>query len=194
MPGSRLLTLVFMLSPNFTPFPVLTTERLVLRRFTYDDAAGLFEMRSNETVMQYINRPINKTIDDAVGLIDVIEDLLSKNDGITWCICLKNNHKCIGSIGFWRIEKDNHRAEIGYLLNPVYQGQGIMQEAVTAAIDYGFNVLKLHSIEARVSPGNFASIKLLLKNNFVQEAYFKEYHLHNGRFEDTMVYSLLTQT
>jgi ribosomal-protein-alanine N-acetyltransferase len=183
-----------MLSPNFNPFPVLTTERLILRRFTYDDAADLFEMRSNETVMQYINRPINKTIDDAVGLIDVIEDLLSKNDGITWCICLKNNNKYIGSIGFWRIEKDRYRAEIGCLLNPVYQGQGIMQEAVTAAVNYGFNVLKLHSVEARVSPGNFASIKLLLKNNFVQEAYFKEDHLHNGRFEDTMVYSLLTQT
>ncbi|MFC0516488.1 GNAT family N-acetyltransferase [Mucilaginibacter angelicae] len=183
-----------MLTPNFNPFPVLTTERLILRRFTYDDAAGLFEMRSNETVMQYIHRPINKTIDDAVALIDVIEDLLIKNDGITWCICLKNNDKYIGSIGFWRIAKDSHRAEIGYLLNPAYQGQGIMQEAITAAIDYGFNIIKLHSIGAYVSPNNFASIKLLLKNKFVQEAYFKEDHLHNGRFEDTLVYSLLTQT
>ncbi|MDB5148699.1 MAG: family N-acetyltransferase [Mucilaginibacter sp.] len=183
-----------MLNPNFSPFPVLTTERLILRRFTYDDAADLFEMRSNETVMQYIHRPINKTIDDAVGLIDVIEDLLSRNDGITWCICLKNNNKYIGSIGFWRIEKDGHRGEIGYLLNPIYQGLGIMQEAITAAIDYGFNMIKLHSIGAYVSPNNFASIKLLLKNKFVQEAYFKEDHLHNDRFEDTMVYSLLTQT
>lgn len=183
-----------MLSPNFNPFPVLTTERLILRRFTYDDAAGLFAMRSNETVMQYIHRPINKSIDDALALINVIEDLLSKNDGITWCICLKNSNKYIGSIGFWRIEKDNHRAEIGYLLNPAYQGQGIMQEALTVAIEYGFNVIKLHSIAAYVSPGNFASIKLLLKNKFVQEAYFKEDHFYNGRFEDTLVYSLLTQT
>jgi ribosomal-protein-alanine N-acetyltransferase len=54
--------------------------------------------------------------------------------------------------------------------------------------------MKLHSIGAYVSPANFASIKLLLKNKFVQEAYFKEDHLYNGRFEDTMVYSLLTQT
>ncbi|WP_413668718.1 GNAT family N-acetyltransferase [Mucilaginibacter sp. Mucisp86] len=183
-----------MLYPVFNPFPVLTTERLVLRRFTYNDAADLFEMRSNETVMQYIHRPINKTIDDAIGLIAVIEDLLGKNDGVTWCICLKSSDKYIGSIGFWRIEKDNHRAEIGYLLNPAYQGQGIMQEAVTAVIDYGFNLLKLHSIEARVSPDNVASIKLLLKNKFVHEAYFKEDHLFNGRFEDTVVYSLLTQT
>lgn len=183
-----------MLYPGFNPFPVLTTERLILRRFIYDDAADLFEMRSNETVMQYIHRPINKTIDDAVGLINVIDDLLNKNDGITWCICLKNSDKYIGSIGFWRIEKDNHRAEIGYLLNPAYQGQGIMQEAVLTVIDYGFNVLKLHSIEARVSPDNVASVNLLLKNKFVQEAYFKEDHLFNGRFEDTLVYSLLTQT
>ncbi|SEN48463.1 ribosomal-protein-alanine N-acetyltransferase [Mucilaginibacter gossypiicola] len=183
-----------MLHPVFNPFPVLTTERLVLRRFTHDDAADLFEMRSNEIVMQYIHRPINKTIDDAVGLINVIEELLSKNDGITWCICLKNSNKYIGSIGFWRIEKDNHRAEIGYLLNPAYQGRGIMQEAVLTVIDYGFKELKLHSIEARVSPDNVASVNLLLKNKFIREAYFKEDHLFNGRFEDTMIYSLLTQT
>jgi ribosomal-protein-alanine N-acetyltransferase len=183
-----------MLNPNFNPFPVLTTERLILRRFTYSDAADLFEMRSNESVMQYIHRPLSKNIDDAVVLIDVIEDLLNKNGGITWCICLKNSDKYIGSIGFWRIEKDSHRAEIGYLLNPMYQGKGIMQEAIIAVINYGFNLLRLHSIGAYVSPGNFASVKLLLKNKFVQEAYFKEDHLHNGRFEDTMVYSLLTQT
>ncbi|AYL96283.1 GNAT family N-acetyltransferase [Mucilaginibacter celer] len=183
-----------MLSPNFNPFPVLTTERLILRRFTHNDAADLFEMRSNEEVMKYIARPICKTIDDAVALIDVIDKLLDGNDGITWCICLKNSDKYIGSIGFWRIEKHNHRAEIGYLLNPAYQGHGLMQEAVEVTIRYAFNDLGLHSIQANVEPENIASINLLLKNNFAQEAYFKEDHMHNGRFADTVIFSLLTQT
>ena len=183
-----------MLYPEFTPFPILTTEQLILRRFTHHDAAALFEMRSSEEVMQYIARPICKTIDDAIGLIDVIDKLIADNDGITWCICLKNSDKYIGSIGFWRIEKENHRAEIGYLLNPAYQGRGLMQEAVMAVIGYGFKVIKLHSIQANVQPQNTASINLLLKNNFVQEAYFKENHLHKGSFADTAIFSLLTQT
>jgi ribosomal-protein-alanine N-acetyltransferase len=182
-----------MLHLNFTPFPVLTTQRLMLRQFTYDDAADLFEVRSNVGIMQYINRPLAKTVDDAVDLIKVINDLLSSNNGITWCISLKNNQRFIGSIGFWRIEKENYRAEIGYLLNPAYQGAGLMQEAIDAVIPYGFDAMNLHSIQANVSSGNAPSIKLLEKNNFVREGYFKENHFYNEAFADTAVYTLLTK-
>src|SRR4051812_7446057 len=114
-----------MLNLNFDPFPILTTERLILRRFTFADAPRLFELRKDPVIMQYIGRPLAKTLDDAIDLIKVINDLLSGNNGITWCITLKNEQEFIGSIGFWRIEKENYRAEIGYLLNPVYQGMGI---------------------------------------------------------------------
>jgi ribosomal-protein-alanine N-acetyltransferase len=182
-----------MLHLNFTPFPILTTERLILRQFTYADAADLFEVRSNADIMQYIARPLAKTMNDAVDLIKVINDLLSSNNGITWCISLKSDGRFIGSIGFWRIEKENYRAEIGYLLNPVYQGTGLMQEALDAVIPYGFDTMNLHSIQANVSPGNAASIKLLEKNNFVREGYFKENHFYNEAFADTVVYTLLTK-
>ncbi|WP_184550410.1 GNAT family N-acetyltransferase [Mucilaginibacter sp. FT3.2] len=182
-----------MLNPNFTPFPVLTTGHLILRRFIDTDASDLFELRSNPDIMRYINRPLAKTPADASALISVIDDLLASNNGITWCISLKNQPKFIGSVGFWRIEKENHRAEIGYLLNPTHQGKGIMQEAVRAVIDFGFDVLKLHSIQANVSPQNTPSISLLERNNFVMEGHFKEDHLHNGRFEDTLIYALLTK-
>jgi ribosomal-protein-alanine N-acetyltransferase len=182
-----------MLDPNFEPFPVLTTERLVLRHFSIDDAADLFEVRSNPTVMQYIARPLAKTQKDALALLKVIDDTLTSNNGITWCISLRNNPKFIGSIGFWRIEKENHRAEIGYLLNPAYQGQGIMQEALDVVLKFGFEIMGLHSVEAKVDPLNSASIKLLERNNFVREGYFKACYRFNDRFLDTIIYSLLTK-
>lgn len=182
-----------MLQLNFTPFPVLTTPRLVLRQFTFADAPNLFELRSNSEIMQYISRPLAKTLHDAVDLIKVINDLLDAGNGITWCINTQADNHFIGTIGFWRIEKEHYRAEIGYLLNPAYQGQGLMQEAVESAIRYGFGVMGLHSIQANVNPRNAASIKLLKRNNFVQEAYFKENYFHNGFFEDTIVYTLLTK-
>lgn len=180
-----------MLTLTFSPFPQLQTERLILKRLTPEDAPSLFEMRSNPEVMKYIDRPLAKTVDDATALIQVISDLLEKNEAITWGIFL-NNDACIrGTIGFWRIEKENHRAEIGYLLHPMLQGKGFMQEAIESVIDFGFETMRLHSIEANVKPENKASEKLLLRNGFVQEGYFKENYFFDGAFRDTVVYSLL---
>lgn len=182
-----------MLSPNFTPFPQMQTDRLLLRPLTLADAPRVQQLRSNEEVMKYINRPLTRTLEEAEGWISVIIEALEKNDGITWCICLKDTPaEHIGSIGLWRIEKENYRAEIGYMLDPSLQGKGIMYEALQKVVDYGFKELKLHSIEAQLDPRNSASSALLKKAGFVQEAYFKEnYYLH-GQFADTAVYSLLT--
>ena len=67
-----------------------------------------------------------------------------------------------------------------------------MQEAVAAVLSYGFSAIKLHSVEANINPANVASKKLLEKNGFVQEAYFKENFYYNGRFMDAPIYALLT--
>jgi ribosomal-protein-alanine N-acetyltransferase len=72
------------------------------------------------------------------------------------------------------------------------QGKGIMQEALSAVLNYGFELLKLHSVEANVNPNNVSSIKLLERNGFVREAYFKENYYYNNQFLDTAIYSLLT--
>ncbi len=67
-----------------------------------------------------------------------------------------------------------------------------MQEALTEVLDYGFQVLKLHSVEGNVNPANDASIKLMERNGFAKEAYFKDHYFYNGKFMDTAIYSLLT--
>lgn len=182
-----------MLSPNFFPFPELTTERLLLREMTLSDSPAVQRLRSNKDVMKYINRPLTLTVEDAQKWIGVIIDALQKAEGITWCICLKEAPlEHVGNIGLWRIEKENYRAEIGYMLEPRLQGQGIMYEAIQKVVDYGFREMKLHSIEGQIDPGNIASGKLLEKAGFVQEAYFKENYYLRGRFADTAVFSILT--
>lgn len=181
-----------MLQTNFSPFPVLSTERLELRRITNDDVDELFLLRSDPRVMEYIDRPLAQTPADAVKLIRVIDDLLHAGDGITWGIALKGEPQLVGTMGFWRIVKEHYRAEIGYLLHPGMQRRGIMQEAMVKVLDYGFSVIHLHSVEANVNPDNQASARLLEKNGFVREAYFKENYYYNGVFKDSVIYSLLT--
>ena len=182
-----------MLSFNFTPFPELSTDRLILRQITLADAGGVYELRSNEEVMQYINRPLTKTVEEAENWIRIVLEVLTKNEGITWCIALKDKpDEHVGSMGLWRIDKENHRAEIGYMLHPTLQGKGLMYEAMQKVLEYGFSEMKLHSIEAHIDPRNTASAALLKKGGFVQEALFKENCFHNNEFSDTAIYSILT--
>ncbi len=142
--------------------------------------------------MQYLDRNPLKSGEEAIQLIQKITDSLNNNDGITWAITLKNNPELIGTIGFWKSDKENHRAEIGYMLSPAHHQKGIMQEAIVSSLEYAFSVMNLHSVEANVNPANTASMRLLEKNNFVREAYFKENYYYDGQFLDSAIYSLLT--
>ena len=111
-----------------------------------------------------------------------------------WAIALQDDpDTLIGNIGFWRIINQHYRSEIGYTLHPDFWNNGIMKEALLAAIDFGFKAMKLHSIEAHINPDNTASGKVLEKTGFVREAYFKEDFFFRGKFIDSAVYSLLAK-
>jgi [ribosomal protein S5]-alanine N-acetyltransferase len=181
-----------MLNPFFYPFPVLETERLLLRRVTMKDAPELFYFRSDPAILQYLGRDPVKTMDEAIQFIKRIEDNIVRNEAILWGIELKTSPgKLAGTITYWHLQKEHYRAEIGYLLAPAYWKKGFMREALNKVMEYGFRVMGLHSVEARLSPGNRASAALLEASGFVKEAHFKEDFFYNGKFEDTLVYACL---
>ncbi len=192
-----ILQKLIMLSLNFKPFPNLSTERLNLRRTSEADAEEVFFIRSDKEMLQYLDRDPATSIEDAIQWIKTINEGIDNNQHIAWAISLKNDpdsdrNKLIGTITFWNIQQQHYRAEIGYALHTAYQGKGLMQEAMTVVLDYGFKTMKLHSVEANVNPANEASIKLLQRNNFTREAYHRENYCHNGKFLDSAIYSLIT--
>ena len=182
-----------MLQLNFDPFPVLQTDRLILRAIGRADVEDLFMFRGNTQAMKYIGKPVLTNIGEVQGLIEGYQEHVRLNRGIIWGITLKKKHRLIGTIGFHRIEVENSRAEIGYILRPDYWQKGIMHEALDRVIEYGFEELHFHSLEARIHPDNLASAGILLKNGFVKEAYFKEAFYADGQFQDTEVYSRLSE-
>jgi [ribosomal protein S5]-alanine N-acetyltransferase len=177
----------------YSPFPTLTTPRLILRQIDFTDSQELFVLRSDRRVMAYIDRPLAKTVEDAGKLIQIIKDSEKEKTAVMWAVTLKGDPKLIGTVGYWKIMMEHFRAEIGYLLHPDFQGKGIMQEAIEEVIRFGFDTMGLHSIEANVNPENTASIRLLERNNFVREGYFRENYFFEGRFLDTAIYSLLAR-
>lgn len=181
-----------MITLNFTPFPVLETERMILRKPSYDDKMDFFEMRSNPDTMRFIPRPVAQVPDDVLPVLDMVINSLETKERINWAMTDKSNGKMIGMIGYVRISPDNARAEVGYSLHHDYRRTGLMYEALQAVLDYGFREMKLNSIEAVIHPDNIASWKLVEKAGFSRDAYFKDYNYHNNKFVDAVVYSLIT--
>jgi ribosomal-protein-alanine N-acetyltransferase len=182
-----------MLELNFNPFPVLETERLILREVRLEDATELFRMRSNPRTMQYIPRPVAKTKSDATKLIRTMKRGIAKNEGINWTITFKQDPKLIGIIGYYRISKESYRGEVGYILAEEHHGKGIMNEALEVVLKHGFEKMGFHTIEGVIDPGNIASEKLLLKNGFVKEGHFRENLLYEGQWLDSVHYTLFKQ-
>jgi [ribosomal protein S5]-alanine N-acetyltransferase len=180
-----------MLAINFKPFPNLTTESLSFRQLVPGDANEVFKLRSDERVNQFLTRSEYKTIEEAGAFINKINRNISNGESIYWVITKKNENTLIGTICLWNIQPENYRAEIGYELNPAYWKKGIMKEAIPKIIEYGFETLKLHSIEADLNPGNSQSQTLLEKNGFIKEGHFKESTYFDGKFLDRVVYSLV---
>lgn len=176
---------------NFNLFPELFSERLMLRKLNPSDNVQIFGLRSDSNMMKYLDQPLMQNIDEADDLIQKVTTDLVANVGITWGITLKDEDELVGTIGFWKMYPEHARAEIGYTLHTDFQGRGLMQEALSTVIHFGFAELQLHSIEANVNPGNEASIKLLEKNGFLREGYFRENYFFDGKFIDTAIYSLI---
>lgn len=180
-----------MLNFNFKPFPRLETDRLLLRRITKEDQSTLFLLKSDVQVLRYSDSAPATEMNEVLSLLNKMDQSIDANNGISWGIALKENNELIGTAGFWRTTPEHHRAEIGYNLLPEFWKKGIMTEALVRIFKYGFNEMNLHSVEANVNPGNLPSIKLLEKLGFEKEAYFKENYYFDGKFVDSVIYSLL---
>ena len=155
-----------MLNRSFAPFPILATERLILRQLVIDDEQEIFTLRSDSEINKYLNRQLSNTIADARNFINKVNENVNKNDSLYWAITLGDTNILIGTICLFSFSDENGKCEIGYELLTNFQGQGIMKEAVEKVIDYAFKTIKVQKIEAFLHRDNQSSINLLEKFSF----------------------------
>ena len=175
----------------FESFPVLETDRLILRSLVPEDAEKIFEMRSNSRINQFIGRPEMTEVEKAEDLIEKCLVAYKNKKGIAWAGEHKIHGGLIGTCGFNSLDFQNNRAEIGGEMSVNHWGKNLSIEAVKAIIHFGFEKLKLHTIEAKVSPFNRSAIYLLEKLHFKKEAHFKDYYRFNDKYHDLTIYTLL---
>ena len=164
---------------NFKPFLFLRTERFTLRQLTLKDDNEILILRSYKEVNRYLDTPAAKTIEDAQKFINKINKSITKGESIYWAITFKSQQKLIGTICLWNISEDDAKAELGFELLPEFHGKGIMQEVLPIIINYGFETMKLNSIEGEVDPNNLKSIKLMERNDFIFDKRLKNTEIYS---------------
>jgi len=155
---------------NFIPFPILTTHRLILRRLEMTDDAEIYSLRSDDRVNEFLDRPKTISIEQARAFIAKIDDGIVRGQSLYWVITQKQDGKLAGTICLWNLVQETATGEVGYELKPEFQGKGIMQEALSAVLDYAFQVMKLEGIEACTHADNARSSRLLEKYDFRRKA------------------------
>jgi ribosomal-protein-alanine N-acetyltransferase len=144
----------------------IETNRLILRPLKIEDTLSIAALRSNDQVNQYLDRPKTTTIEEAVKFIDKIQLAVADGTSFYWAITLTNDDTLIGAVCLWNISEDHLTIEVGFELHPNFQGKALMQEALTAVVENGFNLLGFSTIMAIVHPENSNSIRLLEKCDF----------------------------
>lgn len=175
-------------------FPIIKTERLILREFRMNDISNIFETYSDDEVTQYYDLPTMKDESEAVEIVSLFRDRFVRGIGIRWAIELKESGEYIGDCGFNPWNKSDRKAEIGYALIPKFWSKGYALEAVKALVHYGFtelDIVELHRMVAMIESGNKKSAQLVKKIGFHYEGTLRDDVLKNGKFVSTEVYSLL---
>lgn len=175
----------------FRDLPTLETERLTLRKFTFDDAQDMFEYSSEPDLTRFVPWETHKSINDTNKFLNYILTQYSQGKLSPWAIEYKEIKKVIGTIDFVAWSTAHHRAEIGFILSKDYWGRGLIVEASSKVIKFGFENMELNKIEASCMVENTQSQRVLQKLGMRLEGILRNKYLIKGKFRDMATYSIL---
>lgn len=155
------------------PFPIIITERLNLRKVFPTDVDRVYYFRTDKEINKYIKRN-PQTLEMTIAHIELLNSNLKTDKGISWGITTKESPFLIGSICLWNFSEDKKTAEVGYDLDPAFQGKGLMSEALKAVLNFGFEIRGFKTIEAYTDFRNTASKKLLKHHGFIPRSGAKD--------------------
>ncbi len=153
----------------FRNLPTLKTQRLTLGKITVSDAEDMYSYASLNSVTRYLLWEAHLNIEDTRGYIEFLNRQYKKGTYADWGIRLNDSGTFIGTVGFADFDYENNIGEVGYVLNPSYQGKGYMTEAVTAVLSVAFDRIGLDKVVLRIIDENRASIRLANRLGFILE-------------------------
>ncbi|WP_291560352.1 MULTISPECIES: GNAT family N-acetyltransferase [unclassified Clostridium] len=176
---------------------VLTGNKIFIRFFEEADAESLLDLhlRNGELFQKY-----SPTFDDDFYTLDAKRKYISnsikqreEDKAYSFGIYLKDNGKLIGNVSLYHIFRGSlQRCLIGYSLDKQYNGRGYTTKAVSLAVEFAFNELKLHRVDAGVMLSNIGSMRVLEKAGFHREGIEQKGVKINGQWEDHQMFAIIS--
>jgi ribosomal-protein-alanine N-acetyltransferase len=172
-------------------FPTLTTQRLLLRAPTLEDASAFQGILSIPAVTRFSNWPDTADKTAADRAMRWMCKAYPTGKGCAWMIEDRDSKAIAGAIRYnWFVNKSKC-GEIGYELHPDFWGRGLMSEAAFAVAICGHRFFKLNRIEAWTLPGNTGSDRVLEKAGFSYEGTLRQKARFKGAFHDLRMFGRL---
>ena len=168
----------------FSKMPTLETERFLLRKLSLDDTDDMFEYANKSEVTEFLTWSPHPDKAFTFDYLAYLQNRYKSGDFFDWAIVYKESGKMIGTCGVTRFFFQHNGAEIGYVVNPEYHGQGIATEVVGRVIRYGFENLALERIEGKFMIENEASRRVMEKNQMMFEGIRRKGMLIKGIYRD----------
>ena len=176
-----------------TVLPQLVTPRLLLRKLQIEDIPFLVKYANSKAVSNNVlNIPHPYTEEDAVFWLNLVWQGFKSRERFVFAVVLKESGELVGAIGLHPNAKHNG-AEMGYWLGQPFWGKGIMTEAVSAVLKFGFEEVKLHKIYATHFTDNPASGKVMVKNGMIKEGELKDQYKVGEVYKSVLQYRLLKE-
>jgi [ribosomal protein S5]-alanine N-acetyltransferase len=183
------------LKPLFDQPPMFRTQRLMLRAIDDADLADLFLVNADPEVTRFLPYPPWQNMNDATAWLERTKTRFAEHVAAQFAIRIDQPHaitaRTIGTALLFQFDTQHEVAEVGYVIAREYWGKGYTTEAMRPLIDYAFDTLGFHRLEAKLDPRNLASTKVLTKLGFTHEGTRRENWLDHAGRSDTGLYGLL---
>lgn len=172
-------------------FPI-RTERLELRPFSVDDLDDASVYMSDPDVVRYLYWQVRDRDEVRAFLAErALQGVLEREgDRLYLALVLPSTGQVIGEVMLYWTSAEHQQGELGYTLNPRFQGQGYAREGALAALEIGFDLLGLHRIVGKCDALNTASASLMARLGMRREAHFIHDEFFKGAWGDTFVYAM----
>ena len=175
------------------PMERLTTERLIIRRMEMDDARDIFEYGRDRQVARHVLWDAYISIAEARAYVRCMQRKYRLGEPASWCIELKETGRVIGTIGYMWYQRDHNAAEVGYSLARDMWNKGIMTEALERVLQYSFEDMMMHRVEAQHEVDNPASGAVMKKCGMQHEGRLRGRLMNKGRYVDVDLYAILRE-
>ena len=171
----------------------LRTERLILRLFTSGDLEAVYDMQSRPEVARYLYWSPR----DRRGAADSLREKLKcarievEGDILNLAVVRASGGPVIGDMMLHYVSAEHRQAEIGYIIHPDAQGEGLATEAARALVDLSFRELGAHRVFGQIDARNTASARVLERVGMRREAHLVENEWVKGEWTDEVIYAVL---